>query len=199
MRTSSGIIVCSQRGKTGATCPKKCSKERWEIAFLLVAARRDSVVGLAWDKPAPTLVTSPTCPATDLCHPEALRPLSKEKYAAIPTFPRDYIFEGALADKYRQIGNAVPCEFNHLVSNHIVAFDAGKLTNSKSPVALSRVCRNHHESWRDEAICDDASYLPSFDAVDAEACRRVMGLAGRHALRQARASVQPGGETDPTV
>ena len=34
---------------------------------------------LSWNKPSPTLVTRPTMPATDLCHPELIRPLSCER------------------------------------------------------------------------------------------------------------------------
>jgi len=63
---------------------------------------------LAWDKPAPTLVTHPAMPATDLCHPQMDRPLSVQEYARVQQFPDDWRFAGALLDRYRQIGNAVP-------------------------------------------------------------------------------------------
>ncbi|MDI9640609.1 DNA cytosine methyltransferase [Geitlerinema splendidum] len=63
---------------------------------------------LAWDEPAPTITTSPHQKATDMCHPEALRPLSIRECQAIQTFPQDWIFHGSLTSKYRQIGNAVP-------------------------------------------------------------------------------------------
>ena len=102
---------------------------------------------IAWDKPAPTLVTSPTMPATDLCHPEELRPLSVQEYAAIQTFPHDYVFEGNLTDKYRQIGNAVPCEFGKAIAKHIIAFDEGKLAKGTQAVRLSRYVGTDHESW----------------------------------------------------
>lgn len=41
---------------------------------------------IAWDRPSPTLVTSPTMPATDLCHPKELRPLSVEEYKRVQGF-----------------------------------------------------------------------------------------------------------------
>lgn len=63
---------------------------------------------LSWDKPAPTLVTSPIMPATMLCHPTKLRPLSVQEYARIQQFPDDWKFAGSLTQKYKQIGNAVP-------------------------------------------------------------------------------------------
>lgn len=106
---------------------------------------------LAWKKPAPTLVTSPTMPATDLCHPEELRPLSVEEYKAVQTFPPDYVFEGGLADKYRQIGNAVPCEFGRVIAQHIIAFDRGELDAGQASAKLSRYVGTDHKSWREEA------------------------------------------------
>ena len=104
---------------------------------------------LAWDKPAPTLVTSPTMPATDLCHPVELRPLSVEEYAAIQTFPRTHTFSGKLADQYRQIGNAVPCLFGKAIASHVVAFDENKLVPSKAIGKMSRYVGTDHESWRE--------------------------------------------------
>lgn len=63
---------------------------------------------LAYDQPSPTLVTSPVQKASMLCHPVLNRPLSVKEYARIQQFPDDWIFEGTIAAKYRQIGNAVP-------------------------------------------------------------------------------------------
>lgn len=63
---------------------------------------------LDWDQASPTLVTDPTMPATDLCHPELDRPLSIQEYKRIQEFPDDWIICGSIKDKYRQIGNAVP-------------------------------------------------------------------------------------------
>ena len=60
-------------------------------------------------------------PATDLCHPEELRPLSVEEYKAIQTFPADYVFAGKLDDKYRQIGNAVPPKFAEAIFRAVIA------------------------------------------------------------------------------
>lgn len=63
---------------------------------------------LAWDRPSPTLVTSPLQKGTGLCHPDEVRPLSVREYARIQEFPDDYEFAGTTAQKYIQIGNAVP-------------------------------------------------------------------------------------------
>lgn len=63
---------------------------------------------LSYNQPSPTLVTSPVQKATMMCHPTKNRPLSIREYARIQQFPDDWIFMGTSAEKYRQIGNAVP-------------------------------------------------------------------------------------------
>jgi DNA (cytosine-5)-methyltransferase 1 len=91
-------------------------------------------------------------PATDLCHPTELRPLSVEEYSAIQTYPPDFVFLGSTQDKYRQIGNAVPCLFGEAIARHIVAFDEGKLASLPSDGRLSRYACTDHESWNTEWI-----------------------------------------------
>ncbi|KJV47917.1 modification methylase SinI [Pantoea sp. BL1] len=80
---------------------------------------------LAWDKPSPTLVTHPAMPATDLAHPEELRPLSVEEYMKVQQFPEEWLIEGKLLDKYKQLGNAVPVGLGYAVGKHILKFDKG--------------------------------------------------------------------------
>lgn len=63
---------------------------------------------LSWDKPSPTITTSPHQKATDMCHPVELRCLTVRESARIQTFPDDWIFYGSVSSKYKQIGNAVP-------------------------------------------------------------------------------------------
>jgi DNA (cytosine-5)-methyltransferase 1 len=87
-------------------------------------------------------------PATDLCHPDELRPLSVEEYAAIQTFPREFTFCGKLDDQYRQIGNAVPCLFGEAIARHLVAFEEGKIEEVSSNRRTSRHAATDHESWR---------------------------------------------------
>lgn len=79
---------------------------------------------LSWDKPAPTLVTCPTMPATELCHPDEIRPLSIEEYARIQMFPDSWQFAGNIAAVYKQIGNAVPIGLAEAAGKHILLFDS---------------------------------------------------------------------------
>ena len=74
---------------------------------------------LSYDKPSPTLCTSPKQPGTDMCHPEELRPLSVNEYAAIQEFPKNWKFSGTTIQKYKQIGNAVPVNLAFAVGKEI--------------------------------------------------------------------------------
>ena len=102
---------------------------------------------LAWDKPAPTLVTHPAMPATDLCHPQLDRPLSVQEYARVQQFPDDWRFAGALLDKYRQIGNAVPVDLGAAVGRLIMAHLAGKTLPVPAGFAYSRYKGTSHLDW----------------------------------------------------
>lgn len=75
---------------------------------------------LSFDKPSPTLVTDPTMPATDLCHPTELRPLSVEEYRRIQEFPDDWKIFGDIKSQYRQVGNAVPISLGCAVGKAIL-------------------------------------------------------------------------------
>jgi len=88
-------------------------------------------------------------PATDLCHPKELRPLSVEEYAAIQTFPKSHIVCGRLDDQYRQIGNAVPCLFGEAIARHLIAFDQGIAETVNIGTKMSRYMGTDHESWRE--------------------------------------------------
>ena len=74
---------------------------------------------LAWEKPSPTVTTSPHQKATDMCHPAQLRPLSVRECARIQTFPDDWVFYGSIASKYRQIGNAVPVLLGKAIGEYL--------------------------------------------------------------------------------
>ena len=75
---------------------------------------------LSYDKWSPTLTPSPVQKATGLCHPRQTRPLSVNEYARIQGFPDDWEFSGPIANRYRQIGNAVPVELGHAVGTALI-------------------------------------------------------------------------------
>lgn len=75
---------------------------------------------LAWDRPSPTLLTSPTQKATGFCHPDFIRPLSVQEYSRIQEFPDGYPLAGSVAQKYRQLGNAVPTSLGRAAGEAIL-------------------------------------------------------------------------------
>jgi DNA (cytosine-5)-methyltransferase 1 len=75
---------------------------------------------LWWDRPSPTLVTSPTQKATGLCHPSAVRPLSIREYKRIQQFPDDWTLCGSLVSQYKQVGNAVPVGFGEAIGKAVI-------------------------------------------------------------------------------
>ena len=77
---------------------------------------------LAWDRPAPTLVTSPIQKATGFCHPDELRPLTVREYARIQEFPDRYPLQGSVANKYKQIGNAVPLSLGEAAGRALLTY-----------------------------------------------------------------------------
>ena len=102
---------------------------------------------LDWHKPSCTLVTSPTMPATDICHPVEDRPLSVQEYARIQQFPDDWIFCGSMADKYKQIGNAVPVGLGEAVGRAIIKHIAGKIEHPPEEFPFSRYKETDEVSW----------------------------------------------------
>lgn len=100
--------------------PEEDQREAMGKSYDLSGGKTGFYRRLSWDKPSPTLVTSPTMPATDLCHPEEDRPLSIEEYSAIQGFPSDWVFCGSLQDIYKQIGNAVPIALGKAIGDAIL-------------------------------------------------------------------------------
>ena len=76
---------------------------------------------ISYGKPSPTLVTDPTMPATDLCHPTEDRPLSVEEYGVIQGFPINWKIYGPIKEQYKQIGNAVPIKLGESIARTIIA------------------------------------------------------------------------------
>ena len=101
--------------------PETLQKEAMGNSYFSGGGKTGFLRRLAWDKPSCTLVTSPTMPATDICHPEADRPLSVQEYKRIQQFPDNWQVCGSLTDQYRQIGNAVPVGLGEAVGRAILS------------------------------------------------------------------------------
>ncbi|NMM94147.1 modification methylase [Bifidobacterium sp. DSM 109957] len=108
-------------GQYWRNLPPEIQPEAMGKAYYLGGGKTGFYRRLSMNKPSPTLVTSPTMPATDLCHPVEQRPLSVEEYKAVQGFPKEWWIAGDIADQYRQIGNAVPIRLGEAIGRTILA------------------------------------------------------------------------------
>jgi len=140
-----------QPGQNWRNLPSDVQREAMGGAFDSGGGRTGFFRRLAWDKPAPTLVTSPTMPATDLAHPERHRPLAVEEYKRVQQFPDNFIVCGNVTAQYRQLGNAVPTGLGRAagvcIKTHAGVVGGG---NSSIPEGFkfSRYTSTDDVSWR---------------------------------------------------
>ena len=140
-----------QAGENWRSLPEEMQREAMGGAFDSTGGRTGFLRRVAWDKPAPTLVTSPAMPATLLAHPEVNRVLSVQEYARLQTFPDEWVFCGKTAQKYKQIGNAVPVRFGQAIGEHLLAWEAGRVSDTE-PAATSRYESTDDRSWRKSTV-----------------------------------------------
>ena len=88
-------------------------------------------------------------PATLICHPTELRPLSIKEYARVQQFPDGWKFSGKLSDIYKQIGNAVPVGLGYMAAQQIIKFDKGELKGNEDENNLIPYSRYKHTTDKD--------------------------------------------------
>jgi DNA (cytosine-5)-methyltransferase 1 len=127
--TISKYLPLIPAGENWRSLPKGLQKEAvGEGVYRSWGGRTGFLRRLSWDKPSPALTTSPINKATLFTHPILNRPLTVKEYARIQQFPDDWIFEGPITSKYKQIGNAVPVGLGRVVGQAIInAVDRNEL------------------------------------------------------------------------
>lgn len=116
-----------KEGQNWRDLPEETAIKAMGKAYFLGGGKTGFLRRLSFDEPSPTLVTSPTMPATLLCHPTRLRPLAVEEYARIQQFPDTWKFCGSTANVYKQIGNAVPVGLGAAIGRQVMNSILGKL------------------------------------------------------------------------
>lgn len=109
-----------KEGQYWKDLPEELQPEAMGKSYALSGGKTGFYRRLAFDRPCPTLVTTPTMPATDLCHPVENRPISVEEYKRVQGFPDDWRICGSVSDMYRQIGNAVPIALGRAIGTAIL-------------------------------------------------------------------------------
>ncbi len=102
------FLAMVPEGSNWRSLPVAVQQESMGKAWLAKGGRSGWWRRLSFDLPCPTLVTMPNHASTSLCHPSETRALTLKEYALIQEFPADWRFEGKTAQKYAQVGNAVP-------------------------------------------------------------------------------------------
>ena len=111
-----GFLSLGPEGGNWRSLPVEVQQESMGRAWFAKGGRSGWWRRLSWDFPCPTLVTMPNHASTSLCHPEHVRVLSVREYARIQEFPDDWVFCGKTAEKYKQIGNAVPVRLGRVTA-----------------------------------------------------------------------------------
>ncbi|MEI6045589.1 MAG: DNA cytosine methyltransferase [Chloroflexota bacterium] len=107
-------------GGNWRSLPKEMHLEVLGGAYYATGGRVGFYRRLSFDKPAPTILTSMTQKGSGMCHPIETRPLSVAECRRIQRFPDDWTFVGSMAEKYSQIGNAVPVSLGKIVGEAIL-------------------------------------------------------------------------------
>ena len=102
--------------------PIDIQKEYMGKSFYLGGGKTGIARRIGWDEPSLTLTCSPAQKQTERCHPEETRPFTVREYARIQTFPDDWKFMGSVSQRYKQIGNAVPCNLGQEIGYSIIKF-----------------------------------------------------------------------------
>lgn len=141
-----------KEGQNWRNLPEDMAMQAMGKAYFLSVGKTGFLRRLKFDEPSPTLVTSPTMPATLLCHPTQLRPLSIEEYARIQQIPDSWTFNGRLETIYKQIGNAVPVGLGQAVGQQIMRFINGQTSANEEARNKIPYSRYKNTTYRDFAI-----------------------------------------------
>ena len=128
--------------------PQDVQKEAMGSKLHLGGGKTGFFRRLNFGRPSPTLVTNPTMPATDLCHPTEDRPLSVEEYGRIQEFPDDWTICGPVLEQYKQIGNAVPVKLGEAIAKTIISDMLGTELPQIEGFSYSRYKNTNEITWR---------------------------------------------------
>jgi DNA (cytosine-5)-methyltransferase 1 len=137
-------------GQNWKNLSKEDQKEALGKSYYLGGGKTGFFRRLSWDRPAPTVVTHPAMPATDLAHPVEDRPLSVQEYKRIQEFPDEWQIQGSILDQYRQIGNAVPVNLGKAVGDLVMSALLGKIILPVKDFKYSRYNNTSDSLWLKE-------------------------------------------------
>jgi len=153
-------------GGNWRSLPEDVQREAMGKQYFLRGGRSSSWRRLSWDYPSPTVHTMPNHATTSMCHPGELRALTVGECAAIQGFPPDWQFVGSPAERYRQVGNAVPVRLGEVAGQVIVELLDRIARNGATPICAEPSTLTHlrphvrvRSWWKNgEALAGDYCY-----------------------------------------
>lgn len=146
-----------KEGENWTDLPKELQKEAMGKSFELNGGKTGFYRRLAFNRPSPTLLTSPVMNATLLAHPTELRSLSVQEYARIQQFPDSWRLKGKLVDIFKQIGNAVPTGLGFVAGRTILDFHKGDFDPQRE--------RKNRIPYSRYLGCSDFEFIPAFKGL----------------------------------
>lgn len=137
-----------REGQNWRSLPEALQREALGNSYFAGGGKTGFLRRLAWHKPAPTLVTHPAMPATDLAHPDENRPLSIQEYKRIQEFPDHWKLAGPLIEQYKQVGNAVPASLGNAIGSLIYKLlNHEEITAAIADFKFSRYLNTRDADW----------------------------------------------------
>lgn len=96
-------------------------KERPDLEHIKARVFDNSYVVQWWNMPSKTILAHIHKDGFQYIHPDSTqaRTFTVREAARIQSFPDDFVFKGSRGDKFKQIGNAVPCLFAEALAKGI--------------------------------------------------------------------------------
>ena len=116
------ILKYVKAGGCWRDLPDNIAREYMKTTYFMGGGRTGIARRLSWDEPGLTVLCTPAQKQTERCHPDELRPFSVRENARIQSFPDNWIFEGSIAEQYKQIGNAVPVNMAKEIGLSIIKY-----------------------------------------------------------------------------
>jgi len=147
-------LVYIKEGENWTDLPIDIKKEAMGKSFELDGGKTGFFRRLNFNRPSPTLLTSPIMNATLLAHPTEMRSLSVHEYARIQQFPDSWKLQGKLTDLFKQIGNAVPTGLGYVAGKTILDFHNGNFDPQRE--------RKNRIPYSRYVGCTDYEFIPNF-------------------------------------
>jgi len=151
------FLVYIKEGENWTDLPADVKAEAMGKSLGLNGGKTGFYRRLSFNRPSPTLLTSPIMNATLLAHPTEMRSLSVQEYARIQQFPDSWKLQGKPTDLFKQIGNAVPTGLGYVAGKTILDFHHGNFDPNRE--------KQNKVPYSRYLGCADFEFIPNFNKL----------------------------------